>query len=92
MRIGPRSELMTGGLRASPVIRDFPHGSKDSWQHLRALLASQHAREGFCCNLDDHSNIVPSSRRFKKDKSLERHMITDGFGHGDESVRTQGRR
>lgn len=37
MRIGPKSELMTGGLRTSPALRDFPHGSRDSWQHLRAL-------------------------------------------------------
>lgn len=37
MRIGPKSELMMGGLRTSPALRDFPHGSRDSWQHLRAL-------------------------------------------------------
>ena len=72
MRIGPRSELTMGGLRTSLVARDLHTaagilGSTD----LRALFASQNALEGFFCSLEDHSNIVPSSRRFKNDKSLD---------------------
>lgn len=84
MRIGPRSELMTGGLRTSTCGQGFPPGSRDSWQDPHRLPSG---REGFFCNHDDHSNIVPSSRRLKNDNSL----IYD-FGHGDESVRIQRRR
>lgn len=47
----------------------FAHGSRDSWQQKPAgpLRLPECWKKWLCCNIDDHSNILPSSRWFKDD-------------------------
>lgn len=71
MRIGPKSELMTGGLRTSPALRDSHTGAGILGSTCGPSVASQHAPEGLSCSLDDHSNLGPASRRFKNDRLID---------------------